>query len=188
VSTPAASLLAKSDEFLLSAGKAWKLIKETKEKAEPFSKASDAFEMAGRASRGELGAYTEGVEKLRVFVANQNDKLTELAREDENYWMGRSEANVFDKTAMSKARIYLDQWYTSFSQLRMLIPQFLPAIQAAQSVFSSSAYVAARSALEESSLPALDGVALEQVVGNLNNSMRSLDLILKRLRNCRTAL
>lgn len=45
-----------------------------------------------------------------------------------------------------------------------------------------------RSALAESSLPALDGIAMGPIVGDLNNSEWSLDLIVRRLRDCRSAL
>jgi len=134
---------------------------------------------------GELSAYDSNIEKVRAYVANQKDKLAELARQDENYWMDRSGANVFDKMAMFKAKNNIDQWITNFSTLKTLIQQFLPAVRNAQLVLSNNAVVATRSAIEESSLPALDGIALSQVVGDLNNSVRSLDLIVQRLRTCR---
>jgi hypothetical protein len=186
--TPAGLLFSKSDEFLIGAAKAWKIIKETKEQIEPLSKAKEGLELAHRASQGELGAYSDGVEKIRVYVANQKDQLADLARKDEDYWMERSGANVLDRAAMADARTSVDEWVTNFSQLRTLIQQFLPAVQAARSVFNNPAVVAARSAFEESSLPALDGLALSQVVSDLNNSLRSLDVIIQRLQNCRNRL
>ena len=74
------------------------------------------------------------------------------------------------------------QWTKTFSDLRTLIQQFLPMIRTAQLAFNNRAVVAARSAIEESSLPALDGIALTQIVGDLNNSVMSLNSILQRLR------
>jgi hypothetical protein len=180
-----AVLAGKADEFILAAARGWKLFKEVKEKAEPFSKLNDSLEMATRDMSGELSAYDSNIEKVRAYVANQKDKLAELARQDENYWMDRSGANVFDKMAMFKAKNNIDQWITNFSTLKTLIQQFLPAVRNAQLVLSNNAVVATRSAIEESSLPALDGIALSQVVGDLNNSVRSLDLIVQRLRTCR---
>lgn len=186
--TAVTSLTSKLDEFLINAGKSWKLMKEVKEKVEPFSKANDAFEIANRAMSGELTAYSPGVEKVRVYVANQKDKLAELARQDENYWMERSGANVLDPVAMMKAKNAVDEWTKNFSQLKYVMQQFLPVVQSAQSLVSNTGVVAVHSALEESSLPALDGIALSQVIGDLNNSVRSIDLILQRLRNCRLAM
>jgi len=188
MASPMTGLFTKFDEFLLAAGKSWKLIKEVKEKVEPMSKTSEAFELAEHASTGELSAYTGGIEKLRVYVAKQKDRLADLARNDENYWADRSGADALKPAAMLKARSAVDQWITNFTQLKILIQQVLPAVQSAQALLSNTKVVAARSALEESSLPALDGIALGQIVGDLNNSIRSLDLIIQRLRNCRRGL
>lgn len=183
-----ASLLSKTDEFLMSAAKIWKTVKEVKEKAEPFSKANEAFEIANHAAAGELTAYDSNIEKVRVYVANQKDKLADLARKDENYWMDISGADVLKPLAMVKARANVDEWTKNFSNLRILNQQLLPMVQQAQAIFSNNAVSAVRSAMDESSLPVLDGIALSQVVGDMNNSLRSLDIILRCLKNCRLAM
>jgi hypothetical protein len=183
-----ASLLSKTDEFLIGAAKIWKGMKEAKDASEPFSKAKDAFEIANRAATGDLSAYDPNIEKVRVYVSNQKDKLADLARKDENYWMDISGANVLNPLAMVKARTNVDEWTKNFSNLRILIQQLLPMVQQARAIFSNTAVSSVRSAIDESSLPPLDGIALGQVVGDMNNSLMSLDTILRCLRNCRLAM
>jgi hypothetical protein len=183
-----ASFVTKTDDFLLGAGKAWKLIKEIQDKVKPLTKASDSLDFASRAMSGTLPAYSTAVDKLQTYVGSQKDKLADLARKDENYWMERSGANIFDALAMSDARNCVDQWTDNFTQLKTLIRQFLPAFETAKKVLQNPGVVGVRSALEESSLPALDGIAMDQIIGDLNNSVVSLDKILPRLQNCRLAL
>lgn len=185
--TPA-TLAGKSDEFLRTAASIWKVIKDVKKLSEPFAKTNDALDLANRAMTGDLPAYSPGIEKIRVFVADQKDKLADLARKDENYWAERSGANAFDQAAMVHARSYVDRWTANFSQLRSVLLQFLPLVQNARTVIANPGVIGLRSALQESSLPGLDGIAMNQIVGDLNNSVRSLDIILQRLRNCRLGL
>lgn len=188
MSSPAASIITGSGDFIQKAADAWKLIKGVKKISEPCSKVSDAFGLADQAMSGTLPAYNPQVEKVREFIARQKDTLAELARRDENDWMDRSGANLFRQAAILQARSCLDHWIINFMQLKTVIAQFLPMAQGARDALSNRAVVGLRSALAESSLPALDGIAMGQIVGDLNNSEWSLDLIIRRLRNCLSAL
>jgi hypothetical protein len=185
-------LTQKADEFLTAAGRTWKAIKDARKAVEPLTKGldriGDAFDLADKAASGQLPAYTGAIENLRVYVSSLRDRLADFAWNTENDWALRSGANVFNPEAMVKARVCLDQWIQNFAQLKILIQDLLPAVQSGQKLLSNSAVVGARSALAESSLPALDGFALEETVGNLNNSVRSIDIILPRLRATRMAL
>jgi hypothetical protein len=184
----APAFAGKSDAFIVSAANAWKILKDVKEKLEPLFTARDSLELANRAAAGELSAYNAGIEKIRVYARNQKDALAELARQDENYWMERSGADLLKSTAMISARACTDQWITNFANLKTLIERFLPDIQTAQSLLSDTRVNALRSAINETSLTALDGIALSQVVGDLRNSAHSIEQILRRIRNCRVAM
>jgi hypothetical protein len=177
-----------SGDFIVKAARIWKLFKSGKEKYDTFSSIGDDFDRARKAAAGELEAYTPAVEKVRVYAANQSDKLSELARKDENYWIERSGANLFDPIATAHARTLLDEWIIDFNQVQTVIQGFLPMAQTARELFSNTAVSAVRSAIDESSLPPLDGIALQQVVGDLNSSNRNLDIILRRLHSGRMAL
>ena len=177
-----------SGTFILKAAKVWKLLKSGKEKYETFSSIGEDFDRARKAAAGELEAYTPAVEKVCIYAANQNDKISELARKDENYWMERSGANLFDPIATAHARAAFDEWIADFNQVQTVIQGFLPMAQTARELFRNTAVSAIRSAIDESSLPPLDGIALQQVVGDLNSSNRNLDVILRRLHSCRMAL
>ena len=177
-----------SGEFIIKASKLWKLFKSGKEKYEAFSNVNEDFDRARKAQAGELEAYTPAVEKVRVYIANQNDKLSELARKDEDYWMDISGMNIGDPIATSHARAAFDEWITKFNQIQAVVQGFLPIAQTARELFGNTAVSALRSGIDESSLPPLDGIALQQVVGNLNNSNLKLDIILRHLHSCRMAL
>src|SRR5690348_3777880 len=81
------------DRFLLNAATTWKNFKDFKKSAEPAMTAIDALDKTNQALQGTLPAYSSGVEKLRTYVAALKDKLMNLARKDENYWMERSDLN-----------------------------------------------------------------------------------------------
>lgn len=164
--SPAASLMSKSDEFIRNASGIWQAIKALKKATEPLSKVNDSLELANRAMSGDLPAYNAGLDKVRVFIANQKDALADLARKDENYWVDRSGVNSFDRISVFRAKSFIDELTTNFSQLRTLIQQIQPASEATRAVLSNPGTVGIRSALNESSLPALDGIAMGQIVGD----------------------
>lgn len=201
----AASFATKRYEFLLNAAQTWMSVRELKKRVRTLSEANDDFDFAscGMAGFGELSPYSSAVETVRVYVANQKDKLSDLARQDEDYWMNCSGANVLDPASMMKAKIAVCSWSENFSQLKYLIQQFLPAVQAAQSLVGKTEcdsaitlhrarigeiVVARRSYFDDSSLPLLDKFALNQVIEDLNISVRSIDVVLQRLRNCWLAM
>jgi hypothetical protein len=174
--------------YIQNAASLWKTLKTVKKASEPFSLASDSLELANRAAAGDLGAYNPAVEKLRAYVATQKATLTELARNDENYWMDRSGANAFDRAAMIQARARVDKWIQDLTALNSLIRAFIPAVRAARLTLNNPAIMGARTAMEETSLVGLDAIALDQVVADLNYSSTRLDLICQRLRTCRSAM
>jgi hypothetical protein len=179
--------LTTSHAFLANAARVWQTYKKTENTLKPILQATKDFDLVGRAALGELGADNSTVERVRVFVKNQKARLAEFAQRDENYWAFTSGADIYQQIAMRDAKSALDEWLSNFTGLRAAIQQFLPVVTAAQAVLNKDTVIAARMAIARSSLPGLDSIALTQIVGDLNGSLRSLDLICARIRNCRNS-
>jgi hypothetical protein len=172
-------------DYVSGAMKAWGKVDGSKDFSDFATLPLDALQAANTAAGGQFPSTLPGVDELAGYVDHERTVLDALAQKTAGDWMNQSGINAFDPSTTSAAQVYLDAWSQRLATLQQLNQQLEPVLSSAQSFFGNDDVAAARIAALENTMPGIDGVALGDIIADLDACSTQIKAIQAQIQTAR---